>query len=119
MFFAGAMIVAGGSTSAALAAEVAGKVADAGGAPIAGIEISARNAANAQVARVISDSSGRYTIHDITPGTYIFSASGQTAVAYVAADGLTVDWGIAPSAPAIAIARRGVGDLAGASSAVK
>ncbi len=113
------MIVAGGSTSDASAAEVAGKVADAGGAPIAGIAISARNAANARVARAISDSSGRYTMHDLTPGTYTFSASGQTAVAYVEADGLTVDWGIAPSAPAIAIAHRGIGDRAGASSAAK
>ncbi|MDO8431612.1 MAG: carboxypeptidase-like regulatory domain-containing protein [Candidatus Binatus sp.] len=104
----GVAAVGGIATAHCFAAEVVGRVADAGGAPIAGVAVAIKNPAGIQIGSALSDSSGRYAIHDLAPGIYTFMAGGQTAVSYVDADGLTVDWGIAPSAPAIAIAHRGI-----------
>jgi Carboxypeptidase regulatory-like domain len=91
------------------AAEVTGKVADRSGAAVPGVAVSVKNQAGTTVGSAISDSAGNYAIHDLGAGTYTFVVKGQTAVAYVADDGLTVDWGVAPDAPAIAVARRGAG----------
>jgi hypothetical protein len=88
------------------AAEVTGRVADRSGAAVPGVTVSVKNQTGTQVGSAISDSAGNYTIHDLGAGTYTFVVNGQTAVAYVAEDGLTVDWGVAQGGPAIAIAHR-------------
>src|SRR5882757_9010540 len=95
------------------AAEVVGKVTDPAGAPIAGVEVVVQTQSNGEqkgvrITSAISDSSGRYEIHGVMPGAYTFVAGGQTAVCYVEKKGVTIDWGIAPNAPAIAFARRGI-----------
>ena len=91
------------------AAEVTGKVGDRSGAAVPGVIVSVKDRTGTQVGSAISDSAGNYAVHDLGAGMYTFVVNGQTAVAYVAEDGLTVDWGVAPGAPAIAIARRGAG----------
>jgi len=90
------------------AAEVAGKIADRSGAPVPKVTVSVKNKAGVQIGSGISDATGRYAIRNLDAGIYTFVVNGQTAVAYVDADGLTVDWGIAYDAPAIAVARRGI-----------
>jgi carboxypeptidase family protein len=90
------------------AAEVAGKIADRSGAPVPGAAISVKNQAGTQIGSGVSDTGGRYAIHSLDAGIYTFVVNGQTAVAYVGTDGLTVDWGLARDAPAIAVARRGI-----------
>lgn len=90
------------------AAEVAGKIADRSGAPVPKVTVSVKNQAGSQIASGISDAAGRYTIGNLDAGIYTFVVNGQTAVAYVGADGLTVDWGIAHDAPPIAVAQRGI-----------
>ena len=49
----------------------------------------------------------KYAIHGLAPGTYTMMLKGQTAVAYVGDQGITVDWGIAANSQVIAAARQG------------
>ena len=58
--------------------------------------------------QALTDARGRYAIDDLKPGVYVLYLRGQSAVAYVAAEGLTVDWGLPLSAPPVAVATRGI-----------
>ncbi len=98
-----------GFAMSAFGADIVGTVADPSGAPIPGVTISAGSKTGTQVGTAISDSLGRYAMHGIQPGTYTLNAHGQSAVSYVGEDGLTVDWGVASNAPAIATAHEGTG----------
>lgn len=89
----------------AFGADIVGTVGDPSGTPISGVAVSAGTQDGMQVGSATSDSFGRYTIRGIQPGTYTLSVRGRSAVSYVGQDGLTVDWGVAPNAPAIATAR--------------
>ena len=96
-----------GVAMSAFGADIVGTVADPSGAPIQGVTVSAGSKTGTQVGTAISDSLGHYAMHGIQPGTYTLNAHGQSAVSYVGENGLTVDWGVAPNAPAIATAHTG------------
>lgn len=113
----GALILGYGATG--LAAEIVGTIANPAGAPISGITVSAQNRAGATVGVSVSDGTGRYAIQGIAPGIYILMAKGQTAVAYVGDQGITVDWGIAANSQIIAAARKGTAPLIGGKSSMR
>ncbi len=96
-----------GSAIAASSADIVGAVVNPAGAPIAGVTVSVQNQAGAAVGSGVTDETGQYVIHGLVPGTYTLISKGQSAVAYVGDQGLTVDWGIAPNSQIIAAARQG------------
>lgn len=89
-------------------ADIAGQVIAKGGAPAAGQLLQVVNQAGANVAAILSDGAGRYSFHDIAPGTYTLTLNQHSAVVYVPEDGLTVNWGLAGNLPPVAIAKQGV-----------
>jgi Carboxypeptidase regulatory-like domain len=105
----GALILAYAATG--LAAEIVGTIVDLAGAPISGVTVSAQNRAGITVGVSVSDATGKYAIQGIASGIYILMAKGQTAVAYVGDQGITVDWGIAANSQIIAAARKGTAPL--------
>ena len=96
-----------GLAMSAFGADIVGTIVDSSGVPIPGVAVSVGTRAGTKVGTATSDSLGRYAMRGIPPGTYTLSTKGQTAVSYLGKDGLTVDWGLAPNAPAIATARPG------------
>jgi hypothetical protein len=88
-------------------ADIVGTIVNPAGAPIAGMTVSVQNQAGAAVGSGVTDETGKYAIHGLVPGTYTLISKGQTAVAYVGDQGLTVEWGIAPNSQIIAAARQG------------
>lgn len=96
-----------GSAMAASSANIVGTIVNPAGAPIAGVTVSVQNQAGAAVGSGVTDAIGQYVIHGLAPGTYTMISKGQSAVAYVGDQGLTVDWGVAPNSQIIAAARQG------------
>jgi hypothetical protein len=92
----------------ARSAEIVGQVMNQDRVPVAGQQLSVVNQAGLQIAMTTSDGAGGYSFHGIAPGTYTLSLKGESAVAYVPADGLTLNWGVARNSPPIAVARPGV-----------
>jgi len=105
----GPLILGYGATGSA--AEIVGTIMNSAGAPVSGITVSAQNQAGATVGVSVSDGTGKYAIQGIASGIYILMAKGQTAVAYVGDQGMTVDWGIAANSQIIAAARTGTAPL--------
>jgi Carboxypeptidase regulatory-like domain len=101
-----------GSTVAVWSADIVGAIVNPSGSPLTGVTVSVQNQAGAAVSSGVTDESGQYVIHGLAPGTYTLISQGQTAVAYVGDQGLTVDWGIASNSQVIAAARQGTGQSA-------
>jgi hypothetical protein len=91
------------------AAEIVGRILNVGGQPAVNERVQLREFKSGQlVSELYSDHAGNYRIEDVTPGTYVIYVRSQPGVAYVGQQGLTVDWGLAPNAPPVAVATRGV-----------
>ena len=101
-----------GSAMAVWSADIVGTIVNPSGSPLTGVTVSVQNQAGAAVSSGVTDESGQYVIHGLAPGTYTLISEGQTAVAYVGDQGLTVDWGIASNSQVIAAARQGTGQSA-------
>lgn len=100
---------------ASATADISGTVLDAGGQPVAGAEISAQDGAGKVVARSVTDATGSYRLTGLEPGQYTLTLNplstgfeGNTFVASLGAEGLTVQWTVSSTAPAIAAATPGV-----------
>jgi hypothetical protein len=106
-----------GSAMAASSADIVGTIVNPAGAPIAGMTVSVQNQAGAAVGSGVTDTDGQYVIHGLVPGTYTLISKGQSAVAYVGDQGLTVDWGVGPNSQIIAAARQGTTEQSAVSSA--
>jgi hypothetical protein len=89
------------------AADIVGRTADAQGRRVSSVEISVQDLHGKRFASVKSDASGNYEIHGLSPGVYALVVRGQSAVTYVGDEGVTVNWGVEPGLPPVAIARRG------------
>jgi Carboxypeptidase regulatory-like domain len=113
--FAAALI----SSPPARAAQVVGRILNVGGEPAAHERVQLRELKSGKlVGDIYSDATGNYRIDNVKPGAYILYVRQQTGVAYVNKSGLTVDWGLAPNAPPVAVATRGVtANLRGKSTA--
>jgi len=90
---------------------ISGTMLDLAGKPIVGTEIVARDTTDKIVGRATTNELGRYCITDLRPGRYTISKSsgaapapGETFVAEIPLDGLTVDWRLAPNNNVLAIA---------------
>jgi len=115
-----ALVLASGSVlvasvaSFAVAADIVGTVVDASGQAVNGSKVSAADQSGQIAGNAITDLQGRYAISGLRPGQYDIkldpaaaNLKGDTAVSYVDAKGLTVDWAVGPSRQAIATARPG------------
>ena len=100
------------SAMVASSADIVGTIVNSAGAPIAGMTVSVQNQAGAAVGSGVTDETGKYAIHGLVPGTYTLISKGQSAVAYVGDQGLTVEWGSAPNSPIIAAASQGTAQSA-------
>jgi Carboxypeptidase regulatory-like domain len=95
--------------STASAADIVGQIADANGAPVIGTQVMVQDLDGKSFASATTNPAGHYEIHGLEPGAYNLIVRGQSAVAYVGKDGLSVNWGVAKDVPPVAIARKGIG----------
>jgi hypothetical protein len=96
-----------GSVMAVSSADIVGTIVNPAGAPMTGVTVAVQNQSGAAVGSGVTDETGQYVIHGLVPGIYTLISKGQSAVAYVGDQGLTVDWGVAPNSQVIAAARQG------------
>lgn len=103
----------------ALCAELVGRVLNNRGEAVAGVTVTVVNAKDVDAGKAVSDASGNYAISNLTPGTYKFNiVPGQWVMSYVPEKGLTVNWGLAPHSPPVAVATLGTAaDSSGTGSA--
>jgi hypothetical protein len=107
-----ALIVAATQGAAARASEIVGRIVNAGGVPVAGETITLSPFRGASRVQVVTDATGRYAIENLKPGAYELWVRSQSAVAYVDGPGVTIDWGLSPGAPPVAVATRGISEAA-------
>jgi carboxypeptidase family protein len=112
--FVAACSVAVSVSSFAIAADIVGIVMDASGQAVNGSKISVADESGRIAGNAVTDQQGRYAIGGLRPGQYDIkldpataNLKGDTAVSYLDAKGLTVDWAVGPSRQAIATARPG------------
>jgi len=79
------------------------------GEAVSGVTVSVVNAAaDVDAGKGISDANGAYAISNLTPGTYKLNiVPGQWVMSYIPDKGLTVNWGLAPHSPPVAVATLG------------
>lgn len=93
---------------------VAGMVGNPQGSPVAGVKIVARNSSGKVISEAVTDSRGQYAVRNLAPDRYQITLDplnspfkGQTVVAAVGTEGLTVNWMVSQVAPALATAAVG------------
>ena len=92
----------------ALCADLVGKVLNNRGEPVSGVNVTVVNAADVDAGRAISDARGAYAISNLKPGAYKLNiVPGQWVMSYIGDKGLTVNWGLAPHSPPVAVATLG------------
>jgi hypothetical protein len=105
-------------TQQVICADLAGSIVDTKGNPVADAKILVKNLTNSVLSETHSNRNGRYQVTGITPGSYqyvLFPVSGfrgGDAVSYLSDKGLTIDWHVTDTAPAIAFASIGAGSSA-------
>jgi len=99
-----------------LRANLVGRVLDAQGNPVEGVEISAQDPDGEVIARETTNDEGRYRMKCLPVGQYDLTLDplttgfqGQTVEADNGIRGLIVDWTVSPAVPAVAVARSGGG----------
>ncbi|MBF6571120.1 MAG: carboxypeptidase regulatory-like domain-containing protein [Candidatus Binataceae bacterium] len=102
------------NASLALCAEIVGTVSDTQGNPVQGVQITAQTSAGRVVGQAFSSANGKYQITQINPGTYDFLLNplqsgfkAGSGVADLNSKGLTINWKLSPTAPALALASEG------------
>jgi len=102
------------TASLALCADIVGTVSDTQGNPVAGVQIAAQTVAGKVVAQVLTQADGKYKIPGLDTGTYDCKLNplktgfkGGNASAQLGSKGLTINWKLSPTAPAIALAGEG------------
>jgi hypothetical protein len=104
----------------ALCADLVGRVLNSHGEAVSGVTVTVvKAAADVDAGKGISDANGAYAISNLTPGTYKFNiVPGQWVMSYIPDGGLTVNWGLAPHSPPVAVATLGTAaDSSGAAAA--
>lgn len=83
-------------------AKIFGTIADRAGKPITSVEIVIKDATDKIVSRALTNELGRYCMTDLRPGRYTITrnagsaaAPGDTVVADLPAEGLTINWRVA------------------------
>jgi hypothetical protein len=103
-----------GHVSSQALSPVIGTVRDTRGRPVSGVKIVGKHRSVRILAEAIADGNGQYALANLSPGQYLLTLDplntpfrGQTVVSSVGTQGLTVDWIVSSSAPAIASALPG------------
>jgi hypothetical protein len=93
---------------AALCADLSGRVLNSRGEAVSGVTVTVVNAKGDDAGKGVSDANGGYTISNLNPGTYKLNiVPGQWVMSYIGEKGLTVNWGLAPHSPPVAVATLG------------
>lgn len=95
------------AATSASSADIVGRVTNDAGEPAAEVQVSALNSSGASAGSATSDSEGAYEIRDLKPGTYTLVLKGQSVVSYLPKEGLTVNWGLSPNGPPLAVGKVG------------
>ena len=78
------------------------------GEAVSGVTVTVVNAADVDAGKAVSDASGSYAVSNLKPGTYKLNIMpSQWVMAYIGDKGLTVNWGLAPHSPPVAVATLG------------
>jgi hypothetical protein len=79
------------------------------GEAVSGVTVTVvKAAADVDAGKGISDANGAYAISNLTPGAYKLQiVPGQWVMSYIPDKGLTVNWGLAPHSPPVAVATLG------------
>jgi hypothetical protein len=100
--------------SQAAMSPVIGTVRDTRGRPVSGVKIVGKHRSVKILTEAIADAGGRYALTNLPAGQYLLTLDplntpfqGQTVVSSVGPQGLTVDWIVSSTAPAIASALPG------------
>ncbi len=99
------VILIGGAPASC--ADLVGRILNNRGEPVSGVTISVVNSAGVDAGKAVSDAHGGYAISNLTPGAYKLGCPGQWVMSYIGDRGLTVNWGLAPHAPPVAVATQG------------
>jgi len=92
----------------ALCADLVGRVLNSRGQAVSGVTVKVVNEKDIDAGKSISDASGAYAITNLSPGTYKLNIlPGQWVMSYIGDKGLTVNWGLAPHSPPVAVATLG------------
>ncbi len=104
------------ASGALQAATITGLVLDSQGSPVSGVEIAARDPGSRVMARSVTNAEGRYLLEGLAAGQLSLTLNpletgfqGETAVVSLGAEGLTVNWTVSTTAPALAAAAPGSG----------
>ena len=102
-------------------ADLVGKVLNSHGEAISGVTVTVvKAAADVDAGKGISDANGAYAISNLTPGAYKLNiVPGQWVMSYIPDNGLTVNWGLAPHSPPVAVATLGTAADGSATDASK
>jgi hypothetical protein len=113
---AGLMVLA--SASFVLSADVTGTVLNDRGQPVSGIRITVQTMEGKVVGQGVTDATGRYTIGEVTPGTYDYvldpahtGYKAGAAVSQLDADGMTLNSMLSKSNSPITLASKGATNL--------
>jgi len=97
------------------AASIVGTVVDTQGKPVAGVKIIAQDTSGKVVAETVADAEGRYSLEKLPVGQYHLALDpantcflGETVVAALAEEGLTVNWVVSCGTNAVAYASAGI-----------
>jgi hypothetical protein len=92
----------------ALCADLVGRVLNSRGQAVSGVTVKVVNEKDIDAGKGTSDASGAYAITNLSPGTYKLNIlPGQWVMSYIGDKGLTVNWGLAPHSPPVAVATLG------------
>ena len=94
-------------TAPAWSADLVGHVANETGQPAVGVQVSVLDSSGAAAGSVVTDAEGSYQVRGLKPGPYTLVLKGQSVMSYVPTEGLTVNWGLSPTAQPLAIAKAG------------
>src|SRR5713101_1327106 len=92
----------------ALCADLVGRVLSSRGQAVSGVTVTVVNEKDVDAGKAVSDANGAYAISNLSPGAYKLNiVPGQWVMSYIGDKGLTVNWGLAPHSPPIAVATLG------------
>jgi hypothetical protein len=112
----GAAVLSIAGAAQVFCADIVGVVANTQGLPVANVRILVKNMKTNAQSEAQSNTNGRYRVTGLAPGVYTYTLDpvgsglrGGDAVSYLGSKGLTIDWHLSATNPAIALASDGTG----------
>lgn len=107
-------LISGQVMAAPAGSMLVGTVVNTQGNPVAGAKVIAKDPSGKVIGEAVTNNQGQYVIQNLPPGKYQLTLDpqvpfkGETVLASIPNEGLTVDWVVSSNAPAIATAIPGV-----------